>query len=80
MAKLESMLEDGLTSLFDDYKKQEVQNIDLLYRSLNDMYAFLMTKKDQLEQGGTPEEIAYINGQISGYKLTLAVMNAFFDN
>jgi hypothetical protein len=82
MSKLEQNPDEisELKGYLNEYNPQEIKNIDLLYRSMNDIYSFLIHKRDQLEQNGTPEELTYLNGQIAGYKLLMSVINAFFDH
>lgn len=82
MGKLEQNhpLSSEISSYLNENNPQEIKNIDLLYRSMNDIYSFLIHKRDQLEQNCTPEELAYLNGQIAGYKLVMSVINAFFDH
>lgn len=73
-------LVDFLKSNMNDYNQHKTENIDLLYKSMNEVLNLLLIKKEQMEQTGTPEEFAYLNGQIAGYKLVMSVINAFFDH
>lgn len=73
-------LEEELTGMYFDFDPQEIKNLDLLYRYLNEIQNFLFLKKEQAEQAGDEKMLAYIDGQISGYKVALATIHAFFDN
>lgn len=61
-------------------EKQQVRNIDLLYRSLNQIHEFLYEKKEQAQMANDEKTVAYINGQIAGFKLATSTIEAFFDN
>lgn len=73
--------EMGLFALFlDQSEKPEIKNIDLLFRYLNEVHASLLSKKEQAEQSDDEKLVAYTDGQISGHKLTLTIISAFFEN
>jgi len=73
--------EMGLLALFlDQTEKPEIKNIDLLFRYLSEVQTSLLIKKEQAEQTNDEKLMAYIDGQISGHKLTLTIISAFFEN
>lgn len=80
-------IEDDQKDIMDDFKNflietdpEKVKNIDLLFKNLYYLQELLFHKKEQAEQTGDEKTLAYIDGQITGYKYALSVVNAFFDN
>lgn len=71
---------DDLKSYLTEYESEKIKNIDLLFRNLHYLQELLFQKKEQAEQAGDEKTIAYIDGQITGYKYAVSVVNAFFDN
>lgn len=59
--------------------EKKVKNIDLLFRSLNELLLALSLKLEQAEQANDEKMIAYIQGQIAGCKYANSIVDAFFD-
>ena len=69
-----------LEELFTTHGPSNIKNIDLLYRYLSGVHSELLHKKENLSQGATERDIAYLEGQIAGYKIANSIIEAFFDN
>jgi hypothetical protein len=69
-----------LKTYLNEYEADRVKNLDLLFKNLHYLQEVLFLKKEQAEQAGDEKTLAYIEGQIAGYKYAVSIVNAFFDN